>query len=163
MARFLQLPMHQSLSWAPPHPAPATITLSIYKPLFERAVSDNDVTHTVRSTAPTKPSLPAKGSDTVDPDLVRLRKAKPIDHLLPMCTKWLRSLPDELRPFALAKQYPRIANVLALDWGKPAICRRYFDDLLIDHRRGNRQGFPLDVHRELEKLRDYYDSQYPAP
>jgi hypothetical protein len=139
------------------------IIVSIYKPLFERAVSDNDVTHTVRSKTASKPTPEPTVQGAADPDLVRLRKAKPIDHLLPMCTHWLRSLPDEVRPLALAKRYPRIANLLALDWSKPAICRRYFDDLLIDTRRGNRQGFPLDVHRELEKLRAYYDSQYPAP
>jgi hypothetical protein len=79
-----------------------------------------------------------------------------------MCTRWLRSLPEQVRPIALANQYPRIANLLALDWSKPAACRRYFDELLIDHRRGDRRGFPFDVHRELEKLRDYYDSQHPA-
>jgi len=130
--------------------------MSIYKPAIERAVSDNDVTHTVRSSTAPKPPSPAKNPDTADPDFVRLRKAKPIDHLLPMSMKWLRSLPEEVRPIALANHYPRIANVLALDWNKPLVCRRYFDELLIDHRRGDRRGFPLDVHRELEMLRDYY-------
>jgi hypothetical protein len=53
---------------------------------------------------------------------------------------WLRSLPE--RPIALANQHPRIADVLALGWSKPAACRRYFNDLLLDHHRGNRRGFP---------------------
>jgi len=135
--------------------------MSIYKPAIERAVSDYDVTHTVRPSA--APKAPSPRENAVAPELVRLRKAKPIDHLLPMCMKWLRSLPEQVRPTALANQYPRIANLLALDWSKAAVCRRYLDDLLIDHRRGNRQGFPLDVHRELEMLRDYYDTQHPAP
>lgn len=138
------------------------IAMSIYKPAFERVVSDNDVTHTVRATAVPKPLSPPKLERTTTPEVVRLRKAKPIDHLLPLSMKWLRSLPEQVRPIALANQYPRIANVLALDWSKPAVCRRYLDDLLIDHRRGDRNGFPLDVHRELETLRDYCDSQYPA-
>jgi hypothetical protein len=99
----------------------------------------------------------------VGPEVVRLRKARPIDHLLPTCMTWLSSLPEQVRPVALAKRYPRIANILALDWDRPAACRRYFNELLFDHRRGNRQGFPLDVHRELETLRDYYDAQYPLP
>ena len=80
--------------------------------------------------------------NTAPPELVRLRRAKPIDHLLPLSVKWLRSLPEEVRPTALPNRYPRIANVLALDWSKPAICRRYFDELLVDHRRGDRRGFP---------------------
>jgi hypothetical protein len=134
--------------------------MSIYKPSFERVVSDNDVTQTVRPSTAPKPAPPPDYA--VSPDSVRLRKAKPIDHLLPMCIKWLGSLPEPVRPIALANQYPRIANLLALDWSKPAVCRRYFDELLLDHRRGNRRGFPLDVHRELEKLRDYYDSHHPA-
>ena len=129
--------------------------MSIYKPAFERAVSENDVTHTVRATVTPKA---VATPDVASPDLVRLRKAKPIDHLLPQCIKWLRSLPEQVRPIALADQYPRIANVLALDWNKPAACRQYFNELLLDHRRGNRRGFPLDVHRELEALRDYYQS-----
>ena len=135
--------------------------MSTYKPAFERAVSDNDVTHTVRASA-VKPPSPPKLEAVITPEVVRLRKAKPIDHLLPLCVKWLRSLPEQVRPIALANQYPRIANLLALDWSKPAVCRRYLDDLLIDHRRGDRKGFPLDVHSELETLRDYYESQYPA-
>jgi hypothetical protein len=136
--------------------------MSIYKPVFERAVSDNDVTHTVRASAVPKALSPPKPERTTTPEVVRLRKAKPIDHLLPLCMKWLRSLPEQVRPIALANQYPRIANFLALDWSKSAVCRRYLDDLLIDHRRGDRKGFPLDVHRELETLRDYCDSQYPG-
>ena len=137
--------------------------MSIYKPLFERAVSDDDVTHTVRPTAAPKPPSQPKIDEAVSPELVRQRKTRPINHLLPLCMKWLRSLPKEVRPIALANQYPRIANLLALEWNKPAACRRYFDELLIDQRRGNRRGFPLDVHRELETLRDYYEGQNPEP
>jgi hypothetical protein len=136
--------------------------MSIYKPAFERVVSDNDVTHTVRPTAAPKPPSQPKLDDAVSPELVRLRKAKPADHLMPMCVKWLSSLPEQVRPIALTNQYPRIANLLALNWSESALCRRYLDDLLIDHLRGDRQGFPLDVHRELETLQDYYDSQHPA-
>ena len=132
--------------------------MSIYKPAFERVVSDNDVTHTVRpSAAPKAASLP---ENTVAQEVVRLRKVKPVDHLLPVCIKWLMSLPAQVRPSGLANQYPRIANALALDWSSYEACRRYFDDLLLDLCRGKRQGFPLAVHRELETLRDYYDTQH---
>jgi len=134
--------------------------MSIYKPLVERAFSDNDVTHTVRPR--TAPKAPSPAETEVAPELVRLRRAKPINHLLPATTKWLGSLPAQVRPTALANRYPRIANLLALDWKKPAACRQYLDELLIDHRRGDRQGFPLDVHRELEILRDFYHGQHPG-
>ena len=66
------------------------MAMSIYKSAFERAVSDNDVTHTVKPSAATKASSPPE--DQAAPELVRLRKAKPIDHLLPMPMKWLMSL-----------------------------------------------------------------------
>jgi hypothetical protein len=133
--------------------------MSIYKPAFERAVSDNDVTQTVRPRAVVKASPSPDGA--APPEVLRLRKAKPIEHLLPTSKKWLMSLPDQVRPIMLANRYPRIANVLALDWRRPATCRRYLDDLLLDSHRGNRQGFPVDVHRELEVLRAYYDAEHP--
>ena len=133
--------------------------VSIYKPAFERAVSDNDATHTVRPRAVAKAFHSPENA--VAQEVVCLRKAKPVDHLLPGTIKWLTSLPQEVRPIVLAKRYPRIANVLALDWCRQEACRLYFGDLLLDHRRGNRQGFPLDVHREVETLRDYYDTHPP--
>lgn len=134
--------------------------MSIYKPAFERVVSENDVTHTVRpSAAPKGISSPAPQAA---PELVRLRKTQPVNHLLPITMRWLRGLPQDIRPTALIQRYPRIANLVALDWKKPAACRRYLNELLFDHRRGNRQGFPLDVHRELEALQDYLDRQGPS-
>jgi hypothetical protein len=51
---------------------------------------------------------------------------------------------------------------LALDWNNPAACRQDLDDLVINDRRRNRRGFPLDVYLELEILRDYYHSQHPG-
>jgi hypothetical protein len=85
----------------------------------------------------------------------------PADYALPMSLEWIRSLPEGRRPLALASKYPRIVNVLALLWGDPAACKKYFDDLLVDHR-GKRKGFPADVHRDLRMLRDHYHSLNPA-
>ena len=133
--------------------------MSIYKPAFERAYSDNDVTQTVRPRAVAK--APASAENVAPPEVLRLRKARPVEHLLPTTAKWLASLPEQVRPIALSNRYARIANVLALDWNRPAACRRYFDDLLLDRSRNRRQGFPVDVHRELETLRAYYDAQHP--
>ena len=45
-------------------------------------------------------------------------------------------------------------------WQDPNSLRRYLDDLLVD-KRGNRQGFPLDILRELFALRAYYDQLHP--
>jgi hypothetical protein len=86
-----------------------------------------------------------------------MRKAKPVDYLLPIGSAWLDTLPKGIRPLALVTQYPRIANILALEWREPTACRSYFDSLLVDHR-GNRQGFPGDVDGDLRRLRHYYSS-----
>jgi hypothetical protein len=53
-------------------------------------------------------------------------------------------------------KFPRVANLVAVLWKDPDSLRRYVDDLLMD-KRGNRQGFPLDVLREIFELRAYYD------
>lgn len=66
--------------------------------------------------------------------------------------RWLESLPADERPSALARQYPRIANRLALCWDDAALLAKVFDDLLVD-RRGGRRGFPPAVRQELLRLR----------
>ena len=88
-------------------------------------------------------------------DWSHLRKARPADQLLPLGTKLIRNLPDDVRPRALASRYPRIVNMLASHWNDRSSCAVYFNDLFSD-RRGGRQGFPQDVKSDLEKLRDYW-------
>jgi hypothetical protein len=88
------------------------------------------------------------------------RKAKPTDALLPWSLEWLASLPPTVRPLALATKYPRIVNRIAAAWGEPSSCRANFDDLVYDNR-GDRQGFPPDVHRDLMALREYYYGYSP--
>jgi len=88
------------------------------------------------------------------------RKAVPPKNLLPVSSKWLLGLPNNVRPYNLAAKYPRIANILALQWSKPAACRAYFNEILSD-RRGNRKGFPAEVLRELKGLRDYHYEMRP--
>ncbi len=78
--------------------------------------------------------------------------------MLHMSVVWFRTLPKDVRPMALVKQYPRIANSVALRWRTPDACHAYLIDLFID-RRGARKGFPADVHRSLTTLRDYYCRQ----
>jgi hypothetical protein len=66
-----------------------------------------------------------------------------------------------MQPRTLMYKFPRIANLIAAMWQDPNSLRRYVDDLLVD-RRGNRQGFPLEVLSELFKLRAYYDELHPG-
>lgn len=88
-------------------------------------------------------------------DWSALRKADPANRLLPASREWLETLPSEVRPASLAAKYPRIANILAVEWANPPVCRDYLTALLVD-RRGSRKGFPVETHRELSALRDYY-------
>ncbi len=75
--------------------------------------------------------------------------------LLPPAFKWLAGLPPDVRPMALARQYPRIANKLAECWKDPKRFGYYIGELMIDHR-GTRKGFPLEIVVELGALRQYY-------
>ena len=77
---------------------------------------------------------------------------RPLNHLLPMTTRWAELLPELSRPVMLMRLYPRIANRLASAWRDVEAARAVFDDLLID-RRGGRQGFPPFVQAELMHLR----------
>ena len=133
--------------------------MSIYQSRLKRQI--NDDAHAAQTVPPGDKSTPAH-QDWAE-DWSPRRKVTPARNLLPVSVKWLLSLPTGDRPLVLAAKYPRIVNILALQWGKPSACRAYFGDLLVD-RRGNRKGFPADVHRELRALRDYYhDLNPPGP
>jgi len=101
--------------------------------------------------------LQLEGAVPVTPaqNLTHLRKARPVDYMLPATVKWFEALPPPLRPVALAAQYARIANLLAQQWNDDKACRAYFDELLTG-RRGKRRGFPAHVRRELWELREHY-------
>jgi hypothetical protein len=73
------------------------------------------------------------------------------------CT-WLMSLPANVRPLHLARQFPRITNRFAEVWKRPVICDKIFDELMLDHR-GTRKGFPLEVAKEITDLRGYYNTE----
>jgi len=83
------------------------------------------------------------------------RRAQPSEVLLPHALKRLNELPSDARPDALAAQFPRVLNLIALHWDDEAACPAYFDGLLTDHR-GGRQGFPDAVRRDLEALRRHW-------
>ena len=79
----------------------------------------------------------------------------PSDHAIATIAAWVARLPTERRPFALARSYPRIAERLAAIDLETSVAIRFLDSLTIDHR-GDRNGFPVDVGRELMQLRLHY-------
>ena len=81
--------------------------------------------------------------------------------LLGVTRTWLASLPQDVRPMELARQFPRIANRLRHLWKQVAKCEEYLDALLVD-RRGTRKGFPPKIAQELEALREYYALLHPS-
>ena len=89
------------------------------------------------------------------PNVAALRKADPVNYLLPASNRWFMSLPREVRPLALATKYPRIANLLAQHWNDHDACAAFFGHLLVDHR-GNRQGFPVAVKSDVRILQEYF-------
>lgn len=84
-----------------------------------------------------------------------MRKAVPLNGLLPASRNWLGTLPPPLRPTALATKYPRIVNLVAQQWNDATACRAYLDGLL-GGGRPHRRGFPADVRRDILGLREYY-------
>jgi hypothetical protein len=129
--------------------------MSIYQSRTKHPI--NDVSRFDTRSDRFTPARPPPASQDGEQDWHPLRKVAPANQLLPLSVDWLGNLPPGLRPKALASRYPRIVNLLALEWAKPAVCGAYFDDLLAD-RRSNRQGFPADVYCDLLVLQDYYCS-----
>lgn len=84
------------------------------------------------------------------------RRAQPAEKPLPATFKWMARLPAAVRPLALLRAYPRVANMLASSWADPAMFRATLYDLLVD-RRGTRKGFEGPVVAELLALRAWYD------
>ena len=124
-----------------------------FSPIDDRV---DQVSRAAISEQPRSGSAPAKP----DADWTRDRKNEPANGLLKPTFAWASTLPVEVQPRSLLYKFPRIANLMAAMWPDPNSFRRYMDDLLVD-KRGNRQGFPVDVLRELFELRAYYEEQYP--
>lgn len=85
-----------------------------------------------------------------------------VEVVLPQTIKWARAIPSELRPRALAIQFPRIANALADVWSQPSLFNMLLCQLMLDDR-GGRQGFPFDVLQDLANLRMHFDTRYKHP
>ena len=80
--------------------------------------------------------------------------------LLDSTSRWIASLPSNVRPFACAHRFPRIANSIADLWCRVPQCEQYLDSLILD-ARGHRTGFPPDVAKELLALRNYFSDLHP--
>ena len=64
-----------------------------------------------------------------------------MDGVLPMGHEWIAGLPPEVRPLRLAMQYPRLVNLIALEWNNPPIAGTLLTEVL-NHDRGNRAASP---------------------
>jgi hypothetical protein len=84
----------------------------------------------------------------------RLRKGAPANSAFPRTLKWADELPPRVKPVALMRQFPRIANLIAAAWDDLVQFEIYMDSLLTD-KRGGRKGFPTDVIAELAALDIY--------
>ena len=88
------------------------------------------------------------------------RSPEVTEPLMEYTTRWIEGLPPSLRPVALPRDFPRIANTLAVIWKRPARAEEYFQQLLLDHR-GGRKGFPPDVAMELSHLATHHATLFP--
>jgi len=88
------------------------------------------------------------------------RAPQPPEALLEPTARWVQSLPGYVRPVALSREFPRIANRLGEIWRRPARCDEYLQSLLVD-RRGGRKGFPPAVAMELSNLAAHYAVIHP--
>jgi hypothetical protein len=132
--------------------------MSIYRSLDEGIPSEINVSDDPRRRGVKAPeiTLPVAARN----DASDKRRATPANEPLAATFKWIASLPRAIRPLALLRQYPRIANVMAQTWTDPPAFRDYMFELLVD-RRGGREGFQQNVRCELLALRAYFDEMHP--
>jgi hypothetical protein len=131
---------------------------SIYRPKHSVAVPETDVAHGAHIS--TDGDVPLRAHSGEQSEWVGRRKAQPADVLLPATRRWLDSLPVDARPLTLAKQFARLANLIAANWNNPADCSAFIYSLLHD-QRGGRRGFPREVMEDIINLRMYYARLHP--
>ncbi len=114
----------------------------------------NDVVQTIpRASSVVAPVQPKAELE----DWSSVRKARPAGYLLPVTEKWFDAFPADKAPCALASQYPRICNLIAVHWNDMRGAPELFEDLLTD-RRGGRAGFPPAVRRDLISVQEQWYS-----
>lgn len=122
-----------------------------------RTIDDGPVTEfSVQRVKIKRNRKPPELTGQVRSDYLALRRAVPVTQPVPAAFKWIARLPKDVRPINLLKQYPRVANNLALSWPDPRAFRHCLYDLLVD-KRGGRQGFPQPVLQDLLRLREHFE------
>lgn len=119
-----------------------------------------DILNEITSTAQPRPAEKTEVErmrDAAHEEAERNKRSRgsPSNTALPRTLTWAASLPPDVRPYELLRQYGRIANLLAASWNDADATYAYLDELLVDHR-GNRKGFPPEVMQELLGLRTHY-------
>jgi len=133
--------------------------MSYYRP--PKAFTDQDVCAPVSPDAAAA-RIPPAPRESIS-GYAHLRKSNPVNYVLPPSRKWLDNLPPDVRPISLVEKYPRIVNLIALEWDNPSAIGALLTDLLVD-QRGGRDGLPVAVRHELQALRDYQSlARSPAP
>ncbi len=131
---------------------------SIYRPKHSVIAPEADVCRSAHINTDARPPQNAVSGE--QPSWVGRRKAQPAEALLPATRRWLDSLPQETRPHALAEQFPRLANLIAINWNSPSDCSAFISSLLLD-QRGGRRGFPGEVVQDIQNLRVYHTRLHP--
>ena len=92
-----------------------------------------DLNDVVQPIAKPHADLVAANTSSAMHDVERLdaavRKARPAEHLLPLTEKWFDGFPPDRAPCALASQYPRICNLIAVLWNDHRGAPELFEDL----------------------------------
>ena len=128
---------------------------SIYRRRVGTSGDAGDVGEDGSATVAKPVARPAASPPIVTADVARLRKTNPVNVILPLSRKWLDGLPADVRPVRLAEKYPRLVNLIALEWSDRDALAKLMSELLTDHR-GNRKGFAVEILRELNALRAFY-------
>jgi len=68
---------------------------------------------------------------------------------------------EDKYPHTLEQQFPHIFKKIMGLWGLPAI-NQYFIDLMLHSRAEQRDGFPLEVAKEILDLNLVHDEQTKA-
>ena len=95
------------------------------------------------------------GAGSSNPKRFRQPSSPHDGHLNLSAKAWLKELPPDVVPVALANRYPRIVNRLSRFWDSPKMISECFRELLV-HRRAGRDGFSEDVLLELFALEQYH-------
>ena len=128
--------------------------MSSYRSLYPSLIEDVEGGAYPRTRKPSPRQSQGKQPAEASGTHAHLRKGPPANVPLPRTLKWIDELPPRVKPVALIRHFPRIANMIAAAWDDLVQFETYMDSLLTD-KRGGRKGFPTDVIAELGALDIY--------